>query len=741
MKDLYDLDSIDSSDYPQVGGKAIALSQLSQQGYPILPGVIVGTHALESLLEAQGSFSSLTEIKLNFNSYETLQQTAQTLREIVNHAELDPSWCEALDQKLAAWKATTLIFRPSLVLPPQHPSVSGLLGSESALCEPKDIELALKRVWASFFCARSLFYWQQQEIPWEGLGLAVLIQPFPSSSQGDITSGRFEVSGKNCSLQAVRGLGHSLVSGEVSPETYDLDLTTEEVKEHQLGYQTRIYQLSPLLDVKTVEKEAEKVILSKNQLSQLIEIAVSLQETDHAAFTCEWVFVREPNPDNGSENRSQLYLTQFCPEVTMLTPATSRVLVKGIGSATGKATGTVYVMGEDDPQPFPPEGILVTTCVTTQTLPLVKRAKGLILEQGGLTSHGAILARELKIPAVVGATGAIAALRGETKVTVDGDQGEVLQGSPQEETVGESPPVDPPRDKPILATQLMVNASQDNRASELSQLPVDGVGLIRSELMLLGVLEERSLSSWLSSSYRETFIQRLADLVGSFAAAFSPRPVFYRATDGLSVQSQETSFLGERGTYSYGKHPELFSAQMFALRYLQKHHGYNNINLILPFVRSVKEVQFCKTLLTEIGLDNSCQLWIMAEVPSVIYLLSEYIKAGVEGIAIGSNDLTQLLLGVDREKDEFREEYNERHPALRSALKDLITKANEEGIPCSVCGQGVVLYPELVSDLVRWGVSTISVEESGVEETYRAIARSEKQLLLEAARQHIRRDG
>ncbi len=732
MNDLYDLDAIDSSYYPQVGGKTIALSQLLQQGYPVLPGVIVGSQVLESVLNAQPSFA---EINLNFNSYEALQQRAQTLREIIHDAELEPNWCEVLYQRLAA--TTTLIFRPSLVLPPQCPPVSGLLGSESALCDPQDLEFALKRVWASLFSARSLFYWQQQEIPLKALGLAVLIQPFPSSSQGNnIASGTFEVRGKNCSLQAVRGLGHSLVSGEVSPETYEVDLTTEEVKGHQLGYQTRIYQLSPELNVTTVEKEAEKAILSENQLSQLIKMAVSLQQTDHSAFTVEWVFVPQPNSQNGQNKATQLYLTQFSPEVTMVTQATSRVLVKGVGSATGKATGTVYIIGQQDHEPFPPEGILVTTSVTTQSLPLVKRAKGLILEQGGLTSHGAILARELKIPAVVGATGAIAALTGETDVTVDGDQGEVLRASATDETT--TPTATVQQQRPLLATQLMVNVSQDNRASQLSQLPVDGVGLIRSELMLLGLLEERSLASWLASSYREQFIQRLADLVGTFAAAFSPRPIFYRATDWLRVQSQESSFLGERGAYSYGKEPEFFSAQMFALRHLQEHHGYNNINVILPFVRSVEEVQLCKTLLKEIRLENSCQLWIMAEVPSVIYLLSDYVKAGVQGIAIGTNDLTQLLLGVDREKSEFRGEYNERHPALRAALKDLITKANAEGIPCSVCGQGVVLYPELVSDLVRWGVSGISVEEAGVEETYRAIARSEKQLVLEAAREQIK---
>jgi len=189
VDDFYDLNNINLSQRQAVGEKVIALSQLSQAGYQVPSGVVVGQETLSALFSAEDTFASLVKLTLDLNDYETLQQTAQTLCQVINDAELDPDWCEELYRKLAAWESTTLLFRPSLVSPLLHSSVSGLLTSDCVLCERKEIELGLKRVWRSLFCARNLFYWQQQGMAWEELGLAVLIQPI----QNAIASGILEV--------------------------------------------------------------------------------------------------------------------------------------------------------------------------------------------------------------------------------------------------------------------------------------------------------------------------------------------------------------------------------------------------------------------------------------------------------------------------------------------------------------------------------------------------------------------
>ncbi len=164
--------------------------------------------------------------------------------------------------------------------------------------------------------------------------------------------------------------------------------------------------------------------------------------------------------------------------------------------------------------------------------------------------------------------------------------------------------------------------------------------------------------------------------------------------------------------------------------------GYSNVNLILPFVRSVEEFQFCRSRIESKWQEkpHHSQIGIMAEVPSVLFLLPESVKAGVQGIVIGTNDLTQLLLGVDREKEQIASTFDSRHPAVMKAIQELISLAKTCGIPCSICGDAPALYPEIIDNLIRWGITFISVNVNVVEKTYHAIARAEQRLILEAAR-------
>lgn len=185
----------------------------------------------------------------------------------------------------------------------------------------------------------------------------------------------------------------------------------------------------------------------------------------------------------------------------------------------------------------------------------------------------------------------------------------------------------------------------------------------------------------------------------------------------------------------------MFELELSALAQAQQ-AGYQNLRLILPFVRSIEEFSFCRRKVEQAGLNRfpEFQLWIMAEVPSVLFLLPEYIKAGVQGIAIGTNDLTQLLLGVDREQGKFTEVWNQKNPAVMGAIRQLIETARKYKIPCSICGQAPILYPEIIEQLVQWGITSISVEPEAVQRTYAAIARAEKRIILEAARKQSNTD-
>ncbi|MGB3755179.1 MAG: putative PEP-binding protein, partial [Rivularia sp. (in: cyanobacteria)] len=195
----------------------------------------------------------------------------------------------------------------------------------------------------------------------------------------------------------------------------------------------------------------------------------------------------------------------------------------------------------------------------------------------------------------------------------------------------------------------------------------------------------------------------------------------------------------QRGTFSYTVNSELFDMELTALKSVQQ-SGYHNIRLILPFVRTVEEFSFCRRKVEQAGLTDikEFELWIMAEVPSVLFLLPEYVKAGVQGISIGTNDLTQLLLGVDRDQATLAKSFDERHPVVMGAVSRLIDMAASAGIPCSICGQAPALYPEIIEKLVEWGITSISVEPEALERTYQAIYRAEQGLLLQAARHQLR---
>ncbi|WP_339380986.1 putative PEP-binding protein, partial [Brasilonema sp. UFV-L1] len=301
---------------------------------------------------------------------------------------------------------------------------------------------------------------------------------------------------------------------------------------------------------------------------------------------------------------------------------------------------------------------------------------------------------------------------------------------------------------PMIATQLLVNLSQPRLIEQVQSLPVDGVGLLRSELMALNILEGQHPSTWLLEGHQTKLLERWREQIIQFAHGFAPRSVFYRSLDWRShelvslnqnVQSSTQSMLGERGTFSYLKNPAVFELELAALADTQK-AGYSNIHLLLPFVRTVEEFSFCRQKVEQARLTQvpQFQLWIMAEVPSVLFLLPEFIKAGVQGISIGTNDLTQLLLGVDREQGQLAQVFNERHPVVMSAIAQLIQIAKSAGIPCSICGQAPALYPEIIEQLVQWGITSISVEPEAVERTYLAIARAEQRIILEAARRQFK---
>jgi pyruvate,water dikinase len=295
------------------------------------------------------------------------------------------------------------------------------------------------------------------------------------------------------------------------------------------------------------------------------------------------------------------------------------------------------------------------------------------------------------------------------------------------------------------ATRLYVNLAEPDLAEDVARLDVDGVGLLRAEFLLLSALANMHPQQMLEERRGEQFAARMAEGIGRIARAFHPRPVIYRAMDFRSNEfrglaggeryepNEANPMIGLRGCYRYTRQPELFALELSALREVRAR--YDNVHLMIPFVRTGSEFRACRKLIDESGImaAGRMELWVMAEVPSVVTWLPEYVRLGETGVSIGSNDLTQLVLGVDRDNEQLAEIYDERDPAVLDAIRAIIARCRELRITCSICGQAPSVHPEYAEMLVRYGIDSVSVSPDAVERTRRNIARAEQRIILAAA--------
>ncbi|MDO8452611.1 MAG: phosphoenolpyruvate synthase, partial [bacterium] len=483
--------------------------------------------------------------------------------------------------------------------------------------------------------------------------------------------------------------------------------------------------------------------LSEDKIKELARILQKIHAHYYFPQDVEWAY-----------RRGKFYIIQVRPITTLNSGkesdaikannalTTGEIILKGQSASPGIATGRVKIITSAKQIAKIKKGdILVAKMTSPDYVPAMKQASGIITDEGGVTSHAAIVSRELGIACVVGTGDATKILKDGMVVTVNGKEGIVIKGKASSKGVAVMQ-AEIKKDIPDIAlktaTKIYVNLAEPDLAAEAAKLPVDGVGLLRAEFMIAEIGEHPK--HLIAQRRQIEFVEKLEEKLVKFCEAFSPRPVVYRATDfktneyrhlsgGKAYEPEEPNpMLGYRGAYRYVADPDVFELEIAAIKRVRE--TYKNLWVMIPFVRSPEELLEVKKIMAASGLIRSAtfKLWMMVELPVNVIRLEDFIKVGIDGVSVGSNDLTMLLLGTDRDNSEVATVFNERDPSVLWALERVMKICHKHKVTASICGQSVSTYDDLVEFLVKNGITSVSVNPDSVARVKRVVHEAEKRL-------------
>ena len=738
-------DQVTKQDIPTVGGKGANLGEMTRAKIPVPPGFIVTSNTYFGFLRQTKLTDKIRRLlaDVDVNDSKQLQRTAAQVRQVISKAPMPPEIAREIEQAYTKMGRGLVAVRSSATaedLP--EASFAGQQRTFLNVQGEKEVVVAVQECWASLFEARAVFYRVQQNYDHFKVGIAVPVQRMVQSEASGVmftleplTSDRSKIA-----IEAVLGLGEMIVSGEVTPDTYivskeELKITSKEIARQEWKLIRRDGNKGEEANIKlplTAEEQSRQKI-SDDDILALAKIGQSLEEHYQFPQDIEWA------KENG-----QLFIVQTRPvttireQVAKVRPEiTAPVLLSGAGASPGIAAGPVKLVVDASQIDKVNQGdILVAAMTTPDFVPAMKRAVAIVTDRGGRTAHAAIVSRELGIPCVVGTGRATTTLKDGQMITVDGATGKVYDGKVEVVTRAE----EHARTRIKTRTKLLVNLAQPELVERVASRDVDGIGLLRAEFMIAQIGEHPSYM--ISQNRGNEFVDKLAQGLVAFAKAFHPRQVVYRTNDfktneyralkgGESYEEvEENPMLGYRGASRYITNVDTFKLELTAIKRVREQ--YKNLWVMIPYIRTVNELAQTIKIMESEGLTRSkdFKIWMMVEVPSNIILLEKFIAVGIDGISIGSNDLTQLTLGIDRDSAKLADTFDERNEAVMLSLEKAIKVARSLGIPSSICGQAPSVYPEVTQKLVEWGITSVSVSPDMIDQTREIIANVEERLKL-----------
>ncbi|MGQ9569391.1 MAG: phosphoenolpyruvate synthase [Thermodesulfovibrionales bacterium] len=749
-----------------VGGKCANLGELLGIGMPVPDGFAISSNAYKVFLKQtrfdKEVLSLLSEI--DTSDIKSLQSISEKIRRKIENIkmpeDMEKEILKAYNELCKhSGKRNIAVAVRSSATAEDLPGASFAGQQDTFLNITQDnLIKSIKRCWSSLFTPRSIIYRKEKGFSHEDVLISVAVQKLILSYASGVMFTIEPVSGAEDKIviNASWGLGEAIVSGKVTPDEYIVEKGTLKIIQKNIvkkKMQIVSDQKRGTRWVTIPEKKQDQPVLNDEDVVRLAKYGIQIERHYGVPQDIEWaqdemgnIYILQSRPETVHSVKERI---KFKEEKDIMG---QEILLKGIGVSPGLGAGPVNIIHDvREISNFKKGDILVTEMTTPDWVPAMRNASAIVTDLGGKTCHAAIVSRELGVPCVVGTENATKVLKDREIVTVDGQRGFVFKGetSEKEEVKTIVMPADM-SSQLVTATKVYVNLSIPEIAKKIAEeTNADGVGLLRAEHLMLGIGKHPRLL--LEEGGEEVMINRFSSGVGKVAEAFFPRPVVYRFLDFkpdefLDLPGGEkyerghvgpNPMIGYRGEYRYTKEDDIFRLELRAIRYARERMGLTNIWVMLPFVRTLEVFRKTIRIMKEEGLDHlndrSFQLWIMVEVPSAVFMIEEFCKEGIDGVSFGTNDLTMLILGVDRNDTSVQELYDERNLGVLRAIAYTMAVCRKHGVTTSICGQAPSVYPDYLEFMIRCGATSISVNPDTVILARRNVAMIEQKIQMEKA--------
>ena len=767
-------EQMERGDVAIVGGKSSSLGEMtSKTDVPVPYGFATTAYAYRYFIEKSGLKEKMQAILAELTDVENsalLRDVSARLREAIMAEEMPEDLKAAIaaayeelgkkvgeaEPYVAVRSSATAEDLPDASFAGQQDTYLNVKGAENIIAK-------VKECYASCFTDRAVYYREKQGFDHIEVALSAVIQMMVFSKAAGVMFTVNVATGddSNILIEAAFGLGEYVVQGTVTPDNYTVSKAENKIVDRCVNEQDVMLVRKEGGDCEELPvPEAERNVqtLTDEQILELAGYAKKIEAHYGCYMDKEWgidsrngkIWILQARPETVWSRRNK----ENKPKVEAKAAAADRkVIVKGLPASPGLVSGRTHVILDPSHIDEFKEGeILVTEMTAPDWVPAMKKAKAIVTDSGGMTCHASIVSRELGIPCIVGTKS-----RGEAAtttvpdgidVTVDATHGVVYEGILEEKKPEAQAQAAAPVAEyfPPTGTKIYMNLGDPDLAEKYSALPCDGIGLMREEFIWTTYIHEHPLYL-IKTGHPEKVVDQLAEGIRQVCQAMAPRPVTLRFSDFKSSEYRDlkggdefepyepSALLGWRGASRYydPKYVEAFKLECQAVRKVREEFGLKNLNVMIPFCRNVEECEKVTAIMAGEGLvrGKDFKVWLMAEIPSNIILADQFNKY-VDGYSIGSNDLTMLILGCDRDNDTVSHIYDERNLAVRRAIRHLIEVAHKDGKTVSICGQAPSVYPEFCEFLIKSGIDSMSVNPDTVKFTKKLAAQLEQRIMLDA---------